>query len=185
MLFVSDDILFNLFKRGFFGRSLRVATNNKHHIICSTRIEDRRTRRWYKRLIRAIYCVNMIIGMSVLTATSVKQRQGAYRCNSVMVDFGDAAWEQATVAQEDKKRLLIYSHFNGIYEEEGKPFHFSTMTAVTSRHLAMFLTTGRHDGRPRYVERNKEDGAAFKEITPAEIGESSVYPISKNVSIQD
>lgn len=29
-----DDILYNLFKRGFFGQQLRVATNNTYYIHC-------------------------------------------------------------------------------------------------------------------------------------------------------
>lgn len=108
-----------------------MATNNTHHIQCSTRNEDRQTRKWFKRLVRFVYFINIVTGFGVLTYVTLKQRQGAYRCNSVLVEFGDAVWEQANVGGED--RLLIYSHFNGIYEEEG-----------------------RFNNRPRYVERNKE-----------------------------
>jgi hypothetical protein len=35
-------------------------------------------------------------------------------------------------------------------------------------HPALLLL-GTHDGRPRYVERNKENGGAFKQVIPAEI----------------
>jgi hypothetical protein len=66
------------------------------------------------------------------------------------VDFGDAAWEEARIKNDNTERLLIYSHFNGIYEEEGH-----------------------YNNRPRYVERNKEKGVPFKRIVPAEIGEIS------------
>jgi hypothetical protein len=46
-----------------------------------------------------------------------------YRCTMVMVSFGDVIWEDALVQHAGgflEKKLLIYSHFNGIYEEEGK-----------------------------------------------------------------
>jgi hypothetical protein len=85
----------------------------------------------------------------VCSATD-RQRKGFYRCNSVYVDFGDAAWEEARIKNDNTERLLIYSHFNGIYEEEGH-----------------------YNNRPRYVERNKEKGVPFKRIVPAEIGEIS------------
>lgn len=56
-----------------------------------------------------------------MTYTAVRQRQGAYRCNSVSVNFGDdISWDKARVDGEDNYRLLIHSHFNGIYEEEGR-----------------------------------------------------------------
>ena len=45
-----------------------------------------------------------------------------------------------------KKRLLVYSHFNGVYVENGT-----------------------HDGRPKYTEQNKEDGSEFRSTIPAEI----------------
>lgn len=41
----------------------------------------------------------------------------------VMVSFGDVMWEDALVQHAGgflEKKLLIYSHFNGLYEEEGK-----------------------------------------------------------------
>ena len=45
-----------------------------------------------------------------------------YRCTMVMVSFGDVMWDDALVKHAGgflEKKLLIYSHFNGIYEEEG------------------------------------------------------------------
>lgn len=141
-----DDIIFELSKRGFFGRKLRVATNRSHCIKGSK--ESRAFRRWTKRFIRFIYIFNICLGVALLTFATIKQREGAYRCNTVHVDFGDAVWEEAyvTTGVEKGKRLLLYSHFNGIYEEEG-----------------------RHDGKPMYIERNKEEGSEFKRTIPAEI----------------
>jgi hypothetical protein len=37
-------------------------------------------------------------------------------------------------------------------------------------HASSFVANkGTHDGRPRYVERNKENGGVFKHVSPAEI----------------
>ena len=54
-------------------------------------------------------------------------------------------WDDAYVG--DQKKLLIFSHFNGIYEE----------------------VQSTNSYRPRYIERNKVNGSPFKEVTPAEI----------------
>ncbi|KAL7551942.1 hypothetical protein ACHAWF_015151 [Thalassiosira exigua] len=136
-----DDVIFELSKRG-----LQVAANNEHHIECSR--QSHTCRKWTKRFIRSIYIFNIALGIGALVYFSEEQKAGAYRCNSVTVSFGDAIWEDAYVKNGDKmeKRLLIFSHFNGIYVEEET------------------------DGdRPRYVERNKEDGDRFIKQIPAEI----------------
>lgn len=65
-------------------------------------------------------------------------------------DLRQLTWEEARIKSDNTERLLIYSHFNGIYEEEGH-----------------------YNNRPRYVERNKEKGVPFKRTVPAEIGEIS------------
>jgi len=79
---------------------------------------------------------------------TILQRKGYYRCKSVSVTFGDAAWEEAfvNVGGVQERRPLQYANFNGIYEEDGT-----------------------HDGRPKYTERNKEDGGMFKRTVGAEI----------------
>jgi hypothetical protein len=57
----------------------------------------------------------MVAGLSVLM---VKQNNGEYRCKSFSVYFGDDSWEDAWVELDNgdmEERLLVYSHFNGIY----------------------------------------------------------------------
>mmetsp|Transcript_20385 Transcript_20385/g.58971 ORF Transcript_20385/g.58971 Transcript_20385/m.58971 type:complete len:591 (-) Transcript_20385:139-1911(-) len=137
-----DDVVYGLCKRGFFGRVLRIATNNTHIIRCSSSNQGRAVRRWSKRLIRFVYFANILTLLAVLAYLSERQRMGQYRCESVSVNFGGAMWEDAHVLGEDKPRLLIYSHFNGFYVEDGS-----------------------HDRRPRYVEMNKEDGDKFAGTT--------------------
>ena len=74
--------------------------------------------------------MNICIGIGGLTYLTVTQKQGKYRCQSVTVSFGDDTFEEAYVTNEDgvlEKRLLIFSHFNGVYVENGKIlsiFHF-------------------------------------------------------------
>lgn len=159
-----DDVVYALCKRGFFGRKLRVASNKEHSFDPPGRHTHRFTL-WMTRFIRFVYCVNaalMIFGISVLM---FNQDAGNYRCKSKSIAFGDEVWEKAWIKRgpcnDDsdcgdqelcresycyEQRLLVYSHFNGIYEESNI-----------------------HDGRPRYVERNKEDGSPFLETVPAEI----------------
>lgn len=65
--------------------------------------------------------------------TSAQKLLGRYRCTSFTVVFGDGkeggptapdeSWQGAYVSKSvlGEQRLLMYSHFNGIYEEEGEP----------------------------------------------------------------
>ena len=63
-----------------------------------------------------------------ITYYSSNQRIGDYRCSSITVMFGDGIeggptapdeyWGGAYVNGEEK--LLIYSHFNGVYVEDGE-----------------------------------------------------------------
>lgn len=143
-----DDVIYELSKRGFLGRKLRVAANNEHHIECSA--QSHGSRKWTKRFIRFIYLFNVALGIGALAYFSHQQQQGAYRCNSVTVSFGDAIWEDAYIVNGDgttEKRLLLLSHFNGVYVE----------------------TKPDINRKPRYVERNKEDGDEFAKTIPAEI----------------
>ena len=168
-----DDIIFGLCRRGFFSRQLRVAANQEHVLHCSSHQGARKIRKWSKRLVRAIYFSSMIIMLSGLAIITSRQTDGAYGCRSLIVSFGDGSWEEAWVKLDDKcsnnstcsgdnqqcyiededssgfcyeKRLLIYSHFNGYYIQDG------------------ILAE-----RPRYLERNKENGEKFKTTAPAEL----------------
>eukprot|EP00577_Skeletonema_sp_RCC1716_P005244 CAMPEP_0113387154 /NCGR_PEP_ID=MMETSP0013_2-20120614/8386_1 /TAXON_ID=2843 ORGANISM="Skeletonema costatum, Strain 1716" /NCGR_SAMPLE_ID=MMETSP0013_2 /ASSEMBLY_ACC=CAM_ASM_000158 /LENGTH=769 /DNA_ID=CAMNT_0000270033 /DNA_START=12 /DNA_END=2318 /DNA_ORIENTATION=+ /assembly_acc=CAM_ASM_000158 len=175
-----DDVVFALCKRGFFGRKLRQASNKEHAFDPPGR-NTHRFSLWMTRFIRLVYCMNAALMLSGISILMVNQDSGKYRCKSKSIAFGDEVWEEAWVklgtcnidsdcgdgqqclesvesdcgdGQQCQKsycyeqRLLIYSHFNGIYvESDGDT----------------------HDGRPRYVEHNKEDGSPFLETVPAEI----------------
>jgi len=175
-----DDVVFALCKRGFFGRKLRQASNKEHSFDPPGR-NTHRFSLWMTRFIRLVYCMNAALMLSGISILMVNQDAGKYRCRSKSIAFGDEVWEEAWVklgpcnidsdcgdgqqclesvesdcgdGQQCQKsycyeqRLLIYSHFNGIYVES---------------------TGDTHDGRPRYVEHNKEDGSPFLETVPAEI----------------
>eukprot|EP00986_Skeletonema_menzelii_P019098 scaffold27063_cov200-Skeletonema_menzelii.AAC.2 len=164
-----DDVIFELCKRGFFSRRLKVVANQEYVIQCSSSRDARRVRKWSKRFIRAMYFSTAIILLSGLSIITERQFEGAFGCRSLIIDFGDGVWEDAWVMLDQKcsvdadcnnanhrcysgdgfcyeNRLLIYSHFNGYYNQEGNAGE-----------------------RPRYVERNKEKGDPFKSTIPAEL----------------
>mmetsp|Transcript_22209 Transcript_22209/g.45394 ORF Transcript_22209/g.45394 Transcript_22209/m.45394 type:complete len:708 (+) Transcript_22209:228-2351(+) len=149
-----DDVIFGLSKRGFFGRGLKIATHRTHFLVkastseATTKMKER-LMLWANRFIRLVYLFNgglMIAGLVVL---AIKQQNGDFRCHSMSVQFGDNLWEESLVILDNgtyEKRLLLYSHFSGIYVENGT-----------------------HDGRPKYTEQNKERGDPFINTIPAEI----------------
>ena len=63
---------------------------------------------------------------AMLYFSSVQHIGGRYRCKSFTVVFGptapDESWQGAYISTSvlGEQRLLLYSHFNGIYEEEGE-----------------------------------------------------------------
>ena len=160
-----DDVVYALCKRGFFGKKLRRASS-KEHSFDPPAEHTHKFSIFMKRFIRFVYFVNIALMMFGVSILMVNQDGGDYRCKSKTVAFGDEVWEKAWVkmgqCESDsdcgdrqlckesycyEQRLLVYSHFNGIYEE----------------------IRDRHHGRPRYVERNKEDGSEFQVTVPAEI----------------
>lgn len=167
-----DDVIFELCRRGFFSRSLKVAANQNNVIQCSSSLGARRIRKWSTRFIRAIYFSTAIVMLCGLSIITVRQSKGAYGCRSLLIDLGDGVWENAWVELDKKcsvdadcnntnqlcygdedednrcyeKRLLIYSHFNGYYNQDGI-----------------------WEGRPSYAEMNKESGDPFKSTIPAEL----------------
>jgi len=156
-----DDISYALAKRGFFGRSMLIATNESYNLevqpsphremrrASTASINERRltfsgliaSNNRVNHIVRSVYFLNatiLLVGLSILT---VSQKNGLYRCNAINVLFDEEIWEHAYVRLPDdsiEERLLIYSYFNGIYQEEGY-----------------------HDGYPRYIEQNKNDGTKF------------------------
>ena len=112
---------------GFFGRKLRRATED---LPCIESSKDTHTfRKWAKRFIRFVYSCNVCLGIIYLTYLTIKQQEGSYRCTKILLAFGDELWEDAYVTTAEnglpERRLLIYSHFNGIYEEDGEVIRYS------------------------------------------------------------
>ena len=136
-----DDVVFALCKRGFFGRKNRTASN-KEHYFDPPGGNAHTFALWMTRFIRLVYCCNaalMLFGISILM---VNQDFGEYRCKSKFIAYGDEVWEKAWVklgtcnVDSDcgerqlcrdsycyEQRLLVYSHFNGIYEESKRDTH--------------------------------------------------------------
>ena len=180
-----DDILFMLLKRGFFGKTLRLASYQKHKYQAPGDVSKSiRFHKWMKRAVKFIYFFNGFIMLLGLTILTIHQNEGDFRCRSLSVYIADHVWEESWVkvdnsgSEQEKRalnlnihgvgeeneaddeagvdsdsiqsqyeqRLLIYSHFNGIYQE-----------------------TGTFNGRPRYTEMNKEDGRPFKHTVGAEL----------------
>ena len=183
-LLLQDDVIFAISKRGFFGRSLRLATNDLPCI--ETNSQSHTLRRWTKRFIRVVYLLNICIGIGGLTYLTITQREGKYRCDSVTVSFGDDVLEEAYVKNADgefEKRLLVFSHFNGkqstMYQcnctrEMWIPISILLYLYLMKSHslyylLGIYKENGRANGRPKYTEMNKEDGDPFLETVPAEI----------------
>ena len=58
-----------------------------------------------------------------LTYLMIRQDRGDFRCKSITVYFSDEVWEEAWIKKEDgshEQRLLIYSHFNGMFSHPGR-----------------------------------------------------------------
>jgi hypothetical protein len=73
----------------------------------------------------------MLVGLGYISKT---QYDGKFRARSIRIIFDEEIWEKANVfiGGDIFQRLLIYSYFNGVYEEDGL-----------------------YGGYPRYVERSK------------------------------
>jgi len=155
-----DDITFALAKRGFFGKVMFLATCHKRTLELSGYRRERFAERgpsrseqrlsssglivsniWTNHVVRFVYFLNAAIVLGGLGYITSRQKEGQYRCKKITALFHEETWEDAYVKLDDgsiKKRLLIYSDFNGIYREDGF-----------------------RDGYPKYVEQNKHDGQAF------------------------
>jgi hypothetical protein len=87
-----------------------------------------------------IFIVELIIWLVVLLFCNLRswgavsyytstQQDGHYRCQSITILFGDGKEGGPTAPDEfyggalfvnGKKKLLMYSHFNGVYVEDGE-----------------------------------------------------------------
>ena len=161
-----DDTSFALAKRGFFGRSLLLATNQKYNlemderrssVIIGGRASLDRERRLSSSglitsnnrvniMVKLVYFLNVGIILAGLGYITQEQNDGNFRARRIQVLFDEVIWENADVLLNDEieQRLLIYSYFNGLYKESGS-----------------------HHGHPRYVEQNKEDGQQFSSSASA------------------
>ena len=89
-----DDIIYELCKRGFFGRKLRTVTNQTFsYEPPGTEEKDKSGRMarfsvWCRRTIRVIYYMNMAAMITMLLYVNLTQNVGAYRCRSLSVTFG-------------------------------------------------------------------------------------------------
>lgn len=161
-----DDTSFALAKRGFFGRRMLLATNQKYNLEMDERRSsvitggraslDTERRLSSSGLItsnnrvnimaKLVYFLNVAIILAGLGYITQEQNNGNFRARRIQVLFDEVIWENANVKLNDEpeQRLLIYSYFNGLYKEDGS-----------------------HHGHPRYVEQNKEDGKAFSTLASA------------------
>lgn len=132
----------NIAKRGFFGKSMLAATNEKYILLIeqdasrnspfsgsvNTRTESERrlsssglivSNNRVNRFVRLVYFLNaaiVLIGLGIITRG---QKAGDYRSRRISVIFDEEIWESAPVRLEDgstEDRLLVYSSFNGVYQ---------------------------------------------------------------------
>lgn len=111
-----DDVSFNLARKEMFGATLFAATNHDHMIEPSTRKNSCLRRNF---LLKSILLINLALMYVGLIYVTLQQRNGAYVCPSISVNFGDEVWEEALIHGHERPRFLEYSYFNGIYKVEG------------------------------------------------------------------
>ena len=143
-----DDLAFWLFATGVFGKGLQDAAQSIKKIEVTEVPKSGQSEKLCERVpYKRVYFVNCIIIFASFVFFWVRQFQVYYvGCSSVSVTFGDDTWEGTRVRSDGTERTLLYSYFSGVYEIDGI-----------------------HDGHPRYVERNKDDGTEFPDVVPAEI----------------
>ena len=185
-----DDTTFALAKRGFFGKSLLMATNEKYNLqIAGMRgsvvlggstasvVNERRlsfsgmiaSNNRVNHIVRILYFLNAAIILIGLGYITQNQRTGHYRPNAIKVLFDEVIWENANVLLDDgsiEQRLLIYSYFNGVYRGELLMYRccacvFSFRVLTKYVNIMVHKEDGTYNGYPRYVEQLKNDGTAF------------------------
>mmetsp|Transcript_27009 Transcript_27009/g.46065 ORF Transcript_27009/g.46065 Transcript_27009/m.46065 type:complete len:646 (-) Transcript_27009:335-2272(-) len=143
-----DDIAFQLAKYDVMGKRLRIAATAKYF-----RAEFERKPYLFRKkmtiFVKLLYAFNLLVFFGGMIYISVLQGQGTFQCNSIQVTFGEDIWENAWVHTPDgqvKSQILIYSFFNGVYEQ-----------------------TGVYAGRPVYKELRKSEASHFDTQSGAEI----------------
>ncbi len=95
-------------------------TGSDHRLSSSGLIASNK---WTNQVVRFVYFLNIIIVLGGLGYIASHQKKGEYRCKKLMVSFDEEIWENAIVQLDDgstntEERLIVYSHFNGIYRGE-------------------------------------------------------------------
>lgn len=144
-----DDVAYSLAQRGFYGSGIMKVCQKKHNLQTVNNDKGISSNSKAHHFARFIYYMNAVVLIAGLVVISVKQHHGGYRCKTLMVTFDEKVWDGAHVTvlddDDDEPWHLVYSYFNGIYEEDG-----------------LF------DGYPRYRERNKNEGYPFNVTVGAE-----------------
>lgn len=134
-----DDISFLLATMDVFGKRLKRATTKK----CFRAEFPHQSIGRGKGLsvfLKTVYFLNLLVFLLLLLVVSVRQQEGYFNCNSITLTFGNDIWEDAIVKTQNgyNKTTLLYSFFNGVYEQSGSQY-----------------------GRPVYIERNKFNNAPY------------------------
>jgi len=143
-----DDIAFQLAKYDILGKHLRLAASAK----CFRAEFEKKPYFLRKKMtifVKLIYLFNLLVFVGGMIYISVLQNEGYFQCSSITVTFGEDIWEHAWVPTPDgqlKRRILVYSYFNGQYKQNGT-----------------------HAGRPVYQEMRKSSVSPFETIIGAEI----------------
>eukprot|EP00579_Thalassiosira_antarctica_P007523 CAMPEP_0201903964 /NCGR_PEP_ID=MMETSP0902-20130614/55751_1 /ASSEMBLY_ACC=CAM_ASM_000551 /TAXON_ID=420261 /ORGANISM="Thalassiosira antarctica, Strain CCMP982" /LENGTH=287 /DNA_ID=CAMNT_0048438033 /DNA_START=945 /DNA_END=1808 /DNA_ORIENTATION=- len=143
-----DDIAFQLAKYDILGKHLRLAASAK----CFRAEFEKKPYFLRKKMtifVKLIYLFNLLVFVAGMIYISVLQNEGYFQCSSITVTFGEDIWEHAWVPTPDgqlKRRILVYSYFNGHYKQNGT-----------------------HAGRPVYQEMRKSSVSPFVTIIGAEI----------------
>lgn len=83
----------------------------------------------FRWILKAAYFINLGCLLTGTIILGKNQRDGKYRCKSVLVMFGDQVWENAYVtnstdpSQSPRIETLVYSYFNGVYKITGTDSH--------------------------------------------------------------
>ncbi len=125
-----DDIAFALAKLDVLGRRLQRACTAR---LYQTEFEKKRFGRGKKTsmFLKGVYFLNLALFLFFMSFISVRQNNGYYQCDEITVDFGDAVWEEPVVVFEDgtvmsdlRDFTLVFSYFNGTYEQALAHFRF-------------------------------------------------------------
>lgn len=49
-----------------------------------------------KLLVQIVYFLNICVSIGLLAYVTIAQQTGSYRCNKILVSFGDKLWENAS-----------------------------------------------------------------------------------------